>query len=78
MEEHVLQRPDQQTFGKKLVRNVLLPVARTLSKETSPTKELGKFLSNLASGDGKPLSGEGVSGDGWIVSNAAFRRMSGI
>lgn len=63
--EHVLQRPDQQTFLKKLLRNVFGPALRsTLFNQSSPTKDLGRFLNNLAGGDGKPLSEDGISGDG--------------
>ncbi|PYH98847.1 hypothetical protein BO71DRAFT_394997 [Aspergillus ellipticus CBS 707.79] len=77
--EHTLHRPDQRTVSKRLTRGVLGPVVRsTMSSQVSPTKVLGKFLSELAGGDGSPLSGEGVFGDGWIVSIAAFRRMAGL
>ncbi|KAH8433773.1 putative nucleoside-diphosphate-sugar epimerases [Aspergillus melleus] len=76
--KHILQRPDH-TAGKTLLRNVMGPPLRALwSNKVSPTKELGGYLTRLASGDGRPLSGEGVSGGGWIVSNDAFRRAMGI
>ena len=77
--KHVLQRPDQRTLGKTLLRRVGGPPFRAFfANSVSPTKELGGYLTKLASGDGKPLSGEGISGDGWIVSNIAFRREAGI
>ncbi|PLB44869.1 hypothetical protein P170DRAFT_440081 [Aspergillus steynii IBT 23096] len=77
--KHVLQRPDQQTLGKTLLRRFGGPPFRAfLADHVSPTKDLGGFLTKLARGDGKPMSGEGVSGDGWIVSNVAFRREAGL
>ncbi|KAJ5908056.1 hypothetical protein N7495_000738 [Penicillium taxi] len=77
--EHVLQRPDQQVWSKKLLRSAIGPAVRyALPSQVSPTKYLGKFLTNLAKGDGRPLSGEGISGNGWIVSNVAFRRLVGL
>ena len=44
----------------------------------SPTKDLGRVLTDLAMGDGKPLSGVGISGDGRTISNVAMRRLAGI
>ncbi|KAE8375278.1 hypothetical protein BDV26DRAFT_268206 [Aspergillus bertholletiae] len=75
----VMQRPDYKTISKRLLLGTLGPVARQLySKGVSPTKDLGRFLTDMAKGDGQPLTGEGVSGDGWIISNIAFRRAAGI
>ncbi|THC96674.1 hypothetical protein EYZ11_003829 [Aspergillus tanneri] len=75
----ILQRPDQQTIGKRLLRGTLAPAVRCLwANGASPTKDLGRFLTKLASGDGRQLTGEGIAGEGWIVSNVAFRREEGI
>ncbi|PWY66524.1 nucleoside-diphosphate-sugar epimerase [Aspergillus sclerotioniger CBS 115572] len=77
--EPFLQRADQKTLPKKLLRGILGPTIRgTYPQAVSPTQDLGRFLNDLASGDGKPLSGDGVTGDGWIISNKAFRRYAGL
>ncbi|GMG17492.1 unnamed protein product [Aspergillus oryzae var. brunneus] len=74
----VMQRPDF-TVGKRLLFGTFGPVIRQLySKGVSPTKDLGRFLTDLAKGNGQPLTREGVSGNGWIISNAAFRREAGL
>jgi hypothetical protein len=47
----------------------------------SPTRQLGKVLTELATGEigeGKPLEGNGVDGEGRTVSNAGFRRLAGL
>ncbi|GFF87349.1 hypothetical protein IFM53868_05118 [Aspergillus udagawae] len=77
--KHIMQRPDQQTLAKKVFRGVLAaPMRAFFADYVSPTEHLGRFLTDLASGDGRPLGGKGVTGDGWIIPNSAFRRMVGI
>ncbi|KAL2823500.1 hypothetical protein BDW59DRAFT_97411 [Aspergillus cavernicola] len=74
------QRPDQQTFMKKF-HTAVGPVMRNLlPKSHSPTQFLGKFLTDLARGDGKafPVGEAGISGEGWVVGNVAFRRKMGL
>jgi len=44
----------------------------------SPTQDLGKFLVDLACGDGKALDGVGGESEGRVVSNTAFRRIVGL
>jgi hypothetical protein len=44
----------------------------------SPTKDLGRVLVNLAMGEGGPVDGPGVDGDGRTVSNVAMRRIAGL
>ena len=44
----------------------------------SPTRELGRVLTELAMSDGEPLNGTGVSGEGRTVSNAGFKRLARI
>ncbi|KAL8994647.1 MAG: hypothetical protein Q9188_007008 [Gyalolechia gomerana] len=68
---------------KPATKAYLMPPAlatlRTLSPAmVSPTRELGQVLVQLAVGDGEPLSGPGISGEGRTVSNAAMRRMAGL
>jgi hypothetical protein len=75
----VMQRPDYNTLSKKLLLGTIGPLVRQLyAKGVSPTKDLGRFLTELASGNGQPRTGEGVSGNGWILSNVAFRKAAGI
>jgi hypothetical protein len=58
---------------------VLMPAIRSLYKGMySPTRELGQALVQLAMGDGKPLTGKGVDGEGRTLSNAALRRIEGL
>lgn len=53
-------------------------VKATITGNVSLTQYLGNFLKDLAQGDGKPWSGQGVSGVGRIIDNVAFRREVGI
>ncbi|KAL2862962.1 uncharacterized protein BJX67DRAFT_385195, partial [Aspergillus lucknowensis] len=80
--EAMRRRPDQQTLTKKALHTVMGPVMRGIfTKSDSPTQHLGRFLTDVARGDGAPFKageGEGVSGGGWIISNVAFRRAVGI
>ncbi|KAJ5215041.1 hypothetical protein N7468_010720 [Penicillium chermesinum] len=75
----VMKRPDQQTLLKKGMHSLLGPVVRATAPGTvSPTEYLGKFLTDLAKGNGQPLEGKGVTGEGRIINNVAFRREVGI
>jgi len=44
----------------------------------SPTRELGKVLTELALSKGEVLEGTGVDGEGRTVSNVGLRRMAGL
>jgi len=44
----------------------------------SPTKDLGRVLTELAASDGEPLEGKGIDGEGRTISNIAMRRLAGI
>jgi hypothetical protein len=58
---------------------VLMPAIRRFYKGMhSPTTDLGKALVKLALGDGAPLSGPGVDGEGRTLSNVALRRIAGL
>ena len=71
--------PKPQGFMYKVAVPVLRPLFRaTWSNMVSPTRELGQVLVDLAMGDGKPLEGEGISGEGRTLSNIAVRRLAGI
>jgi hypothetical protein len=59
--------------------NALLGVVRATAKGIiSPTRELGKVATEIASGDGEPLKGTGVEGEGRILANSAIRRLAGL
>jgi hypothetical protein len=57
---------------------IALPVFRAVPSIISPTRELGKVLTDLAMGDGGKLEGKGVEGEGRTVNNVGMRRMAGI
>lgn len=64
---------------KKVGEQMLLPVLNAVYKGMlSPTRELARVLTDLAKGNGEPLEGKGVSGEGRTVSNAGMRRLAGI
>jgi nucleoside-diphosphate-sugar epimerase len=58
---------------------VLLPALRAAYKSmVSPTKDLGRVLTDLAMGSGEPLEGKGIVGEGRTITNAGFRRLAGL
>jgi hypothetical protein len=62
-----------------IASKVLLPVLRVgVPSMISPTKDLAKVLTDLAMGDGEPLSGKGVNDEGRILANVGLRRLAGI
>ncbi|KAF2759402.1 nucleoside-diphosphate-sugar epimerase [Pseudovirgaria hyperparasitica] len=73
--EYVPRRPAYQ----RVLRPVLFPTTKMLlSGFHSPTKPLGRWMAELAAGDGRPLDGAGVEGDGRTISNKGFRRLAGL
>jgi len=55
----------------------ILPAFNTLWPDMmSPTQELGRALTDLATGDGKVLEGKGVSGEGRTLGNVALRTLA--
>lgn len=75
----MLSRPEQQTWKARSLHAIFGPVMRNVfTKSDSPTQYLGKFLTDMARGDGKPLSENGISGDGRIVPNVVFRKIVGL
>jgi len=70
--------PEKEGLAKK-AEQVLIPVVKTLfSGMHSPTKDLARVLTDLALGDGEPLSGKGVDGEGRTIANVGMRRLAGI
>jgi hypothetical protein len=64
---------------QKVIEESLVPALRvTLKSMISPTRELGRVATDLASGDGEPLQGKGLEDEGRILSSGAIRRLSGI
>jgi hypothetical protein len=60
---------------KALVAVIAAPIRTLLPSQVSPTRELGKFLVDLALSDGSTLSGKDIE-DGRIISNKAIRMMA--
>ncbi|KAI9787992.1 MAG: hypothetical protein M1816_007296 [Peltula sp. TS41687] len=44
----------------------------------SPSKQMAEVMVRLAGGDGKPLSGKGIEGEGRIVTNVGLRALGGL
>lgn len=64
---------------QKLLERTLLPALRhTYTGMVSPSKDLARVLTRLASGDGAPLEGKGISGEGRTINNVGMRRLAGI
>jgi len=64
---------------EKWGRPALLGAIRTVySSMISPTKDLGRVLTELAMSDGEPLVGQGVDGEGRTISNLGMRRLAGL
>ncbi|KAF2710371.1 hypothetical protein K504DRAFT_476352 [Pleomassaria siparia CBS 279.74] len=62
-----------------MYKRVLLPVLDTVYKPMmTPTRPLGKILTELAMSKGAPLQGKDISMDGQLVSNLAIRRLAGL
>ena len=71
--------PKQRSAVKRAAFTTLGPALRWGFKGmVSPTRDLGRVLTDLAAGDGGPLEGEGIEGEGRTVTNKGFRRLAGI
>jgi hypothetical protein len=66
---------NRSAIYKAFVGTIAVPIRTLLPNQLSPTRELGKFLIDLALSDGSTLSGNDVE-DGRIVNNKAIRRMA--
>ena len=67
------------TVLMKCLQAVFFTVVSPVFQGTvSPTKDLGRVLTELAASDGEPLEGKGVEGEGRTISNAGMRRLAGI
>ncbi|KAF2003509.1 hypothetical protein P154DRAFT_520103 [Amniculicola lignicola CBS 123094] len=62
-----------------MYRKALLPAIAALAKGWhTPTRPLGKVLTELALSQGKPLEGKDIGMEGTLVPNLAIRRMAGL
>ncbi|RFU32329.1 hypothetical protein B7463_g4022, partial [Scytalidium lignicola] len=62
-----------------VMEKVVGPVVRNIAKSlVIPTREGGAALMKLAMGDGQPLEGSGVSGEGRTINNARLRKLAGL
>jgi len=63
----------------RLTKTILFPFVRNfLPGVISPTRDLGRVMTELATGSGDSLEGSGVSGEGRTLNNKGFRRMAGL
>ena len=84
MVDHI-DHPEIHAFipqKKGMVKNVEVVLAPALrwgwKNGVSPTRDLGRILTDLALGDGGPLKGEGIEGEGRTITNRGFRRLAGL
>jgi hypothetical protein len=64
-----------QTMIKSGLTHLIGPMVKGIM---SPTRELGKVLTELAMSQGEPLHGKDIQMEGRLVPNSAFRRMAGL
>jgi hypothetical protein len=66
--------PPQEMYKKMLIP----PMNLFYKAMMTPTKEMGKVMTELAMSRGEPLQGTGIGMEGRLVSNIAIRRMAGL
>lgn len=54
------------------------PLRILAPSQTTPTREMGRIMVELAMGDGVRLGGDGIEGEGRTVRNSGIRRMAGL
>lgn len=60
-------------------KKALIPAIDTLYKPMiTPTRPMGRIMTELAMSKGEPLEGKDVQKDGTLVTNVAFRRLAGL
>jgi hypothetical protein len=70
--------PQRKGLQKAMEESLVSALRVTMKSMISPTRELGRVATDLASGDGEPLQGKGLEDEGRILSNVAIRRLAGI
>jgi hypothetical protein len=66
--------PKQEMYKKVLIG----PMKILYKSMTTPTREMGKVMTELAMSKGEPLDGKDIGMEGTLVSNVALRRMAGL
>ncbi|KAJ4301219.1 hypothetical protein N0V90_003310 [Kalmusia sp. IMI 367209] len=66
--------PSQVWWKKTLIG----PIDAVYKNMITPTKPMGKILTELAMSKGEPLEGQDIQMEGRLVPNVAFRRMAGL
>jgi hypothetical protein len=66
--------PKQDMYKKVLMQ----PMNLLYKSMMTPTREMGKVMTELAMGKGEPLEGKDVGMEGTLVSNVALRRIAGL
>jgi hypothetical protein len=68
-----------RSFGTRLIDATVSPLLRTVAPAfTSPTGALAEVLVDLATGNGEPLTGNGIEAEGRTLRNTAVRRLAGL
>lgn len=65
--------PSQDTYKK-----VLIPTIGLYKGMMTPTRPMGKIMTELAMSKGEPLVGSDVGMNGRLISNLALRRLAGL
>ena len=64
-------------LSKRITEAFVGPMCRVVMPSfVTPTKQLGKLLTDLAIGDGKPMEGKGIE-EGRTIRNIGIRRLTG-
>ena len=66
--------PKQAVYKTVLMR----PLNVVYKSLMTPTQPMGRIFTELAMSKGEPLQGSGIEMEGYLVRNAAIRRMSGL
>jgi hypothetical protein len=75
------QHPEIHPFIPKqdLYKKMFIPPMNLLYRSMmTPTREMGKVMTELAMSRGEPLQGTNIGMEGRMVSNVALRRMAGL
>jgi len=70
--------PAKNVFIKHAYNGVVGVMNTVYKNMTSPTRDLGRVLTDLAASGGEPLEGNDIEGEGRTISNAGMRRLAGI
>lgn len=62
-----------------LYKKLMVPPMNLLYKSMmTPTREMGRVMTELAMSKGEPMEGKGIGMEGRMLSNVALRRMGGL